>query len=86
MNLLDAADHVEKLSLEEIRALLREAADVLGDPLVSEQAREANSDLAAGMAIKVAIEDGELGVELYSSPLLSPTSSTVPWPSLTGAP
>ena len=33
VNLLDAADHVENLSREEIRALLREAAVVIGDLL-----------------------------------------------------
>ena len=33
VDLLDAADHVEKLSTEDIRALLREAAVVLGDLL-----------------------------------------------------
>jgi hypothetical protein len=33
VNLLDAADNVESLTTEEIRDLLREAADVLGDLL-----------------------------------------------------
>ena len=33
VNLLDAADRVENLSREEIRALLREAAVVIGDLL-----------------------------------------------------
>ena len=33
VDLLDAADHVDKMSLEEIRSLLREAAIVLGDLL-----------------------------------------------------
>ena len=33
VNLLDAADHVDNMDRDEIRRLLRDAADVLGDLL-----------------------------------------------------
>ena len=44
VNLLDAADHVDNMSHDEIRRLLRDAADVLGGLLRRDQPKTHSTD------------------------------------------
>jgi hypothetical protein len=50
VDLLDAADHIDNLSRDDLRDLLTEAADVLGNLLRRDNPQELPSDAALSVA------------------------------------